>query len=314
MERKNRDRKFVLRLVSRTSHLDDIEVHEGEVMIIGRKTIPKIKDLKCPSQLFEIEVRAEENKWFTYIKNMATGEVGLLKNEQEVKGPGFSYEAKYEENILSSVLSAGPQSQDSFSPKAKKTKLSESSDSSSSATKNSAFMSSSTSDEDRSSSWKDIIPGSVMVYKYLGGGKASSKIASFDFDGTIVKVKSKAKFPKDGNDWLLLDKKLPDLIRKYENSHRFVIFSNQMGVSLGNMPFENIKNRIEKSLEVIGVPCLAFLALKDDPYRKPSPGMFSLFKKEFNSEVEVNLSESFFVGDAAGRRTALNRDHSKFFK
>ena len=32
---------------------------------------------------------------------------------------------------------------------------------------------------------------------------AKTKIASFDFDGTIIRTKSKRRFPKDKDDWEL---------------------------------------------------------------------------------------------------------------
>lgn len=305
---KNPRGNFTLKLLSNEPDIEDIEIHGGEVMIIGRKTIPKIKDLKCPSQLFEIEVRAEENNWFTYIKNMVSGETALLKDGQQVEGPGFSFTARHGADSAGSEASANQQSRESPSSNPKKFKARQSPDPPNLESNSPPPPSS--GNDDKSSSWDDVVPGSVLLYKYLGGGTPNSKIASFDFDGTIVKVKSGTKFPRDGNDWVLFDKRLPEAINKYKNTHRFVIFSNQMGVSLGSMPVGNIKNRIEKSLARIGIPALAFLALKDDRYRKPSPGMFSLLKKEFNQDIEIKLEESFFVGDAAGRKTAFNRDHS----
>jgi bifunctional polynucleotide phosphatase/kinase len=39
--------------------------------------------------------------------------------------------------------------------------------------------------------------------------KPSAKIASFDMDDTLIRVKSGAKFPKDSNDWVFWDEKVP---------------------------------------------------------------------------------------------------------
>ncbi|XP_074594868.1 polynucleotide kinase 3'-phosphatase [Brevipalpus obovatus] len=169
---------------------------------------------------------------------------------------------------------------------------------------------SSGADQECQSYWDEDTSTSVLVYKYMGGGKPNSKIASFDFDGTLVKVKSGAKFPRDGSDWLLFNNKIPSLIQKFGETHRFVIFSNQMGVSTGAMKVNNVKERVEGCLNKIGVPCTAFFALERNPYRKPSPGMLTLFQESFNDGISVDKPVSFYVGDAAGRKTAFNKDHS----
>ena len=53
-----------------------------------------------------------------------------------------------------------------------------------------------------------------------------AKIAAFDLDHTLIKPKSGRKFPKDYDDWVLLDgvkKKLTDL---YEDDFKIVVFTN----------------------------------------------------------------------------------------
>lgn len=150
-----------------------------------------------------------------------------------------------------------------------------------------------------------------MVYRHLGGGSPSPRIAGFDFDGTLVEPKSGSKFARDGSDWKLLDPKIPELVQKLSRTHRFVVFSNQLGVGLKKMTFDNIKQRIEESFRAIDVPGLAFLAIEEDENRKPSPGMLQVFEKDFNNGVVCDREGSFFVGDSAGRQDKTHHDFSK---
>jgi len=54
----------------------------------------------------------------------------------------------------------------------------------------------------------------------------------------------------------------------------------------------------------------AILATDSDNYRKPNTGAWSFFLEILNSgaEGEVDMKESFYCGDAAGRKTKLNKD------
>ncbi|KAK9143898.1 hypothetical protein Syun_013298 [Stephania yunnanensis] len=43
-----------------------------------------------------------------------------------------------------------------------------------------------------------------------------------------------------------------------------------------------------------------------DPFRKPKPGMWRIMEQQFNSGIAIDMDQSFYVGDAAGR----HNDHS----
>ncbi|PPD78067.1 hypothetical protein GOBAR_DD25009 [Gossypium barbadense] len=43
-----------------------------------------------------------------------------------------------------------------------------------------------------------------------------------------------------------------------------------------------------------------------DPFRKPKPGLWHIMEKHFNSGIPIDMDQSFYVGDAAGRPN----DHS----
>jgi len=56
-------------------------------------------------------------------------------------------------------------------------------------------------------------------------------MASFDMDDTIITRKSGDKFPKDSDDWILLnDKVAPKIKELYNDGYKIVIFTNQAGI------------------------------------------------------------------------------------
>lgn len=161
--------------------------------------------------------------------------------------------------------------------------------------------------------WQFIDDAEVYVGKYLGGGDATDKIAAFDFDGTLSVPKSGAKFPRDGNDFKLWNKKLPELISSM-TSHRLVIFSNQMGVKEKHAKLDHVQQRFEGVLRELGdKPCLIMFAIGNNLHRKPRTGMFDLLQAEFNDGIAIDMNGSFYVGDAAGRKPKSPKepkDHS----
>lgn len=140
------------------------------------------------------------------------------------------------------------------------------------------------------------------VYLYRGGGDPNKTIAGFDLDGTIIKPKSNKKIPKSATDWQFFSVwtkvKLQEVLR--QNKARFVIFTNQNGVGLQIVPIEEVQARIELVTSRLNVPCTVFMAIDKNSFRKPETQMFSLFQKSFNDCKRVDLSSSFYCGDAIG--------------
>ena len=54
----------------------------------------------------------------------------------------------------------------------------------------------------------------------------------------------------------------------------------------------------------------AFIASADDQYRKPSINMWNHLENSHNGDVKINKKQSFFCGDAAGRKTKTHKDFS----
>ncbi|KAL7283120.1 hypothetical protein ACG7TL_002546 [Trametes sanguinea] len=135
--------------------------------------------------------------------------------------------------------------------------------------------------------------------------KPSSKVAAFDLDGCLIK----GTFPKKGAppsfEWWrpVVPKKLKEL---HEQGYAIVIITNQA------LRTQALINDWKKKIPLIAnalsdVPFRIFAATEKDGYRKPIPGMWYELERIFAQEgVQIDLSNSFFVGDAAGRPN----DHS----
>ena len=123
-----------------------------------------------------------------------------------------------------------------------------------------------------------------------GGRKTTGKIATFDFDGTLVLQDS---------DELAFQNCREKLHKLVENGWTLVIFTNQGGVSKGKVTLEEVKERIHRFLSHISLPIYVFISTEYNKYRKPHPEMWYEMSKELG--IEKPHDESFFVGDAAGR-------------
>lgn len=170
--------------------------------------------------------------------------------------------------------------------------------------------------------------------------KPASKIISFDFDCTLANTKGKHIFPKTADDWVhwCAREKMVEKFNKYlgksaqlpvakseekpadapaennvkDNEYCFVIFSNQLGVTKGQADWSVVRQRIDAFIKDINIPFNVLCAIQDDGNRKPDTGMFNYFitkmNGEFNTIEKIDLTNSVFVGDAAGRRKAWNGD------
>ncbi|KAL2715400.1 uncharacterized protein V1478_015098 [Vespula squamosa] len=143
-----------------------------------------------------------------------------------------------------------------------------------------------------------------------------TKIAAYDMDGTLIKTKSGLVFPKDCDDWQLLFSEVPKKLKQlYEDGYKVVIFTNQAALGTGKVKIQDFKIKIEKVVQKLGVPTQVFISIGKDIYRKPAPGMWNELVNYKNGGSNIDKSNSFYVGDAAGRRKnwapGRKKDHSK---
>ncbi|XP_031428942.1 bifunctional polynucleotide phosphatase/kinase isoform X2 [Clupea harengus] len=113
------------------------------------------------------------------------------------------------------------------------------------------------------SHWQKI--GHLLLYT-AAGVRGSSKIAGFDIDGCIITTKSGKVFPTGPDDWRIL--------------------------------FSEIKRKLAS---LLGSGYKVFVAAGPGIFRKPVTGMWKHLCEEVNDGIPVDKSQSFYVGDAAGR-------------
>ncbi|WCJ32274.1 Polynucleotide 3'-phosphatase ZDP [Euphorbia peplus] len=142
----------------------------------------------------------------------------------------------------------------------------------------------------------------------------SSKIAAFDFDGCLAKTQVQrvgAQF------WSLMYPSIPDKLRSlYNDGYKLVIFTNESNIdrwkNKRQVAVDSKLGRLNNFIKHVKVPIQVFVACGyssgkvEDPFRKPKHGMWQIMEKHFNSGISIDMDQSFYVGDAAGR---IN-DHS----
>lgn len=148
--------------------------------------------------------------------------------------------------------------------------------------------------------WEESSNGDLLVYqKDL---KGSDKIAGYDMDGTLITTQSGKVFATSYDDWKILYSEIPGKLKKlHESGYKIIIFTNQAGIAAGKHTVEGVQKKISSIIQKLGVPIQAFVSTGKGQYRKPAIGMWNFFLKEGNGGVKVNLEESMYIGDAAGR-------------
>ncbi len=80
-----------------------------------------------------------------------------------------------------------------------------------------------------------------------------------------------------------------------------VFVTNQAGIEKGKVKFAELKSKFEAIISALEIPVVVFVATGENHFRKPSTEIWQFFLSSCNNSVEVNMTESFYVGDAAGR-------------
>ena len=158
--------------------------------------------------------------------------------------------------------------------------------------------------------WRTI--EDTVLCKAYNNFKPGKKLLSFDLDDTITSFEKKKSGKSKSPD---KDKEMPysftfdinkvksKLDEYQKKDYIFAIFSNQNGIALGHIKESEFKNKIDKIFtQELKYPFVIICAKEKDYYRKPCVGMLEIFKKNFNDNLELDLNECIYVGDAAGRK------------
>ncbi|XP_026379968.1 polynucleotide 3'-phosphatase ZDP isoform X1 [Papaver somniferum] len=143
----------------------------------------------------------------------------------------------------------------------------------------------------------------------------SAKIAAFDFDGCLANTNVK----RIGADaWSLMFQSIPEKLNSlYKDGYKLVIFTNESNIerwkNKRQVAIDSKIGRLKNFIDHVKVPIQVFIACGfdnsakgKDLFRKPNTGMWKLMEQQFNSGIPIDMDQSFYVGDAAGRKN----DHS----
>ena len=166
-------------------------------------------------------------------------------------------------------------------------------------------------------SWR-IVENSLVIGRYdpqimpPQALKHPVKIAAFDLDDTVVSPTG-AKFARSAQSWKWWDASVPGRLKSlYEDGYLVAIFSNQGNVSLKPDPktlkkdtlsLTNLKEQLTAILRQLELPISMYGATGQDRFRKPRTGMWQELLEDYDLQAEggVDMAQSFYVGDAAGR-------------
>ncbi|XP_072949177.1 uncharacterized protein F21D5.5 [Epargyreus clarus] len=162
--------------------------------------------------------------------------------------------------------------------------------------------------------WEEIDNGDLYIFTSKGV-KSSAKIAAFDMDGTLIKTKSGKVHPVDTNDWQIafptIPQKLADEIKK---GFKVIILSNQAPIGNGRVKIADFKKKIENLVKTLNIPVQVYIATGRGFYRKPMTGMWKTLMEKKNDSIPVDMDNSYYCGDAAGRLAnwapGKKKDHS----
>ncbi|EJD44027.1 PNK3P-domain-containing protein [Auricularia subglabra TFB-10046 SS5] len=153
--------------------------------------------------------------------------------------------------------------------------------------------------------WEKVAPRVTILHGIHLSPPASPKVAAFDLDDTLISTKSKGRFSANAQDWQWWAPAVPtELARLAKEGFHIVIVTNQAGLK-SDKKRDEWKRKVELiAAQLEDVPFTVMAATVKDGYRKPMTGMWQHLLSVCGCEID--LTASFFIGDAAGRP----RDHS----
>uniref|UniRef100_A0A8D8VVP4 Bifunctional polynucleotide phosphatase/kinase n=3 Tax=Cacopsylla melanoneura TaxID=428564 RepID=A0A8D8VVP4_9HEMI len=311
---------------------DDIELNNVHVKaILGRGPLTKINDKRCSRSQVLIELSPHSH--CVKLKQLGSNHSGLngeplVLNEEKLLKNGdvvevlhnmFKYHVEFDgistlqndikhQQIEDELLSVKQESSTNLKEAARnpvKRSIDKvegtTSISGSSSKKFKLSESSNAIDPDMKGTWDYVDNGKLLVFT-SNGVSSKSKIAAFDLDGTLITTKSGKVFPVDTHDWKLLFPNVETVLKQYiEDDYKIVIFTNQGGIGKKKTSSRDFQKKAEAVIKAVNVPVQVFIATQNDKYRKPVLGMWDYLTEEKNNSIGINQSESFYVGDAAGR-------------
>ncbi|EXJ58858.1 hypothetical protein A1O7_06288 [Cladophialophora yegresii CBS 114405] len=150
------------------------------------------------------------------------------------------------------------------------------------------------------------------------------KIAAFDLDDTLIVPNQGKTWNRSATSWKWWDACVPGRLKSlHDEGYLVVILSNQSTISLKDnkkalqrdmASLTNFKSQLSTVLHQLDLPISVYAATGQDKYRKPRIGMWEAVVEDYDLQAEgaVDMTESFYIGDAAGREKTDKRrkDHA----
>lgn len=133
--------------------------------------------------------------------------------------------------------------------------------------------------------------------------KENHKVILCDLDGTIITTKSGKTFPVNYKDWKFKEG-VEGAVKNYKPD-MLLIVTNQAGIARRFVKEADFKIKLQEITNLIkeqwGIPVVDAIYCatedKNDPLRKPNPGMIEVFRQRYGFEN----SEAIMLGDASGK-------------
>lgn len=145
------------------------------------------------------------------------------------------------------------------------------------------------------------------------------KVAAFDLDDTLITAVG-PKFGRGAEAWKWWDSCVPGRLRElYNQGYLVTIFTNQGGISLKDknpkslqkdtLSLSKFKAQVVNIFKGLDLPISIYGASIQDHYRKPRIGMWEELLEDYDLQAQgaVDMDNSFYVGDAAGREKTDKR-------
>nr|KAK5438344.1 DNA kinase/phosphatase Pnk1 [Exophiala xenobiotica] len=150
------------------------------------------------------------------------------------------------------------------------------------------------------------------------------KIAAFDLDDTLIVPNTGSKWARSATSWKWWDPSVPGRLKQlYDEGYLVIVLSNQGNISLKDNPkslqrdtasLNNLKQQVGSIFRQLDLPVSLYAATGQDRYRKPRVGMWEEMLEDYDllAEGAVDMANSFYIGDAAGREKTDRRrkDHA----
>ena len=177
--------------------------------------------------------------------------------------------------------------------------------------------------------WRTV-DNTLIVGRYNASVSSSQqrtlpvKIAAFDLDDTLITPNEGMTWNRSASSWKWWDPCVSTRLRSlHDEGYLIVILSNQSRISLKDnkkslqkdmASLTNFKSQLSSILGQLDLPINVFAATEQDKYRKPRVGMWEEVLDDYDLQAEgaVDMANSFYIGDAAGREKTdrRKRDHA----